>query len=174
MKKYKWFFVWNYEKEENWINEMSKKGFQLTKVGFAQYWFKKDVINYTYRIELLQNDIRSKEANDYIDFLNDVDIDVAAVFSNYIYLRKQGELELFSDNSSKTTYLLRIRNLILKSLFPLSSICIVYSIISINSTFNLFTRSIFFTLAFGFVISLFLLLIYGVFKIQSKLNSLKE
>ena len=40
----KWFWVWNFDKEEQWLNEMAAKGLCLVSVGFCKYEFE-DCIN---------------------------------------------------------------------------------------------------------------------------------
>ena len=35
----KWVWVWEFEKEERWLDEMSNQGWALDKVGFAHYEF---------------------------------------------------------------------------------------------------------------------------------------
>ena len=36
---YKWFWVWDFEKEEEWLNEMAMNGWVLESVGFCSYHF---------------------------------------------------------------------------------------------------------------------------------------
>ena len=36
----KWFWVWEHEKEELWLNEMALSGWVLEKVGFGVFWFR--------------------------------------------------------------------------------------------------------------------------------------
>ena len=33
----KWFWVWDFEKEEDWLNEMAINGWVLESVGFCTY-----------------------------------------------------------------------------------------------------------------------------------------
>ena len=35
----KWFWVWQFEKEEEWLNEMAANGWVLESVGFCRYTF---------------------------------------------------------------------------------------------------------------------------------------
>ena len=35
----KWFWVWQFEKEEEWLNEMAANGWVLESVGFCRYSF---------------------------------------------------------------------------------------------------------------------------------------
>ena len=38
---HKWFWVWEFEKEERWLNEMAQEGWALTCGGFCTYTFEK-------------------------------------------------------------------------------------------------------------------------------------
>ena len=35
----KWFWVWEFEKEEDWLNEMAMNGWVLENVGWCTYHF---------------------------------------------------------------------------------------------------------------------------------------
>ena len=35
----KWFWVWDFEKEEIWLNQMAQSGWVLDGVGFCKYHF---------------------------------------------------------------------------------------------------------------------------------------
>ena len=37
----KLFFLWEYEKEEEWINQMAREGWMLIRTGFRKYVFEK-------------------------------------------------------------------------------------------------------------------------------------
>lgn len=108
----KFFTIGGYEKEEEWLNEMSSKGYLLKEVGFYKYLFEEGAPNeYTYRIELL-DDIPTTEKNvQYIDFLKSIGIDVVGSYSRWIYLRRRNDgipFEMFSDLDSKINHYKKI------------------------------------------------------------------
>ena len=35
----KWFWVWEFDKEERWLNQMALSGWALAEVGFCRYVF---------------------------------------------------------------------------------------------------------------------------------------
>ena len=37
----RWYWVWDYEKEELWLNAMAQEGWTLQRVGFATYYFER-------------------------------------------------------------------------------------------------------------------------------------
>ena len=54
----KWFWVWDFEKEERWLNTMAQSGWVLTKVGFCTYHFAPcQPGEYTIRLEVLKNEL---------------------------------------------------------------------------------------------------------------------
>ena len=53
---HKWFWVWEFEKEERWLNEMAQEGWALTCGGFCTYTFEKcEPGEYIIRVEALDN-----------------------------------------------------------------------------------------------------------------------
>lgn len=117
MKKtvYKKFFIWEYDKEEKWLNEMSAKGWQLIKVKLFKYTFEQGTPNeYIYRLELLDKNAKTKESKKYIDFLKETDIETVGTFRNWIYLRKKAADGNFDDENkihSTLTKLFRVDEL---------------------------------------------------------------
>lgn len=114
---HKVFFVWNFDKEEKWLNEMTAKGLCLVSVGFCRYEFE-DCIPGEYNIcmQLLKDSPRHPESRKYIEFLEGTGAEQIGSFSKWIYLRKKakdGNFELFSDHDSRCKHLSRIVNLIL-------------------------------------------------------------
>lgn len=47
IRKRKLFWVWQWQKEENWINAMAAKGLLLTEVGFSDMNLKKESREHT-------------------------------------------------------------------------------------------------------------------------------
>ena len=49
----RWFWVWQFEKEEEWLNEMAANGWVLESVGFCKYTFVRcEPGEYTVRTEM--------------------------------------------------------------------------------------------------------------------------
>ena len=60
----KWFWVWEFEKEERWLNEKALQGWALADVGFCRYTFERcEPGEYTIRLEMHPAD------QGYIDFM---------------------------------------------------------------------------------------------------------
>ena len=98
MKKiiHRTFFIWNFEKEIAWLNEMSRQGWQLCRAGFFVYEFEQGQPGeYQYQLQLLR-----KTDPDYLAFLEETGIQVVGRCLNWIYLKKKSDgqpFEIFSD-----------------------------------------------------------------------------
>ncbi len=113
---HKLFWLWEFDKEEKWLNEMSAKGLCLVSVGFCKYEFE-DCEPGEYRIclQFLDKMPRHPESKKYIEFLEATGAEHIGSFTRWAYFRKKaadGEFELFSDNASRIKYLSGIISLI--------------------------------------------------------------
>jgi len=111
MKKtmHKMFFIWEYEKEEKWLNKMSSNGWQLIKATLFKYVFEKGEPNeYVYRLELLDKNPSSSESKAYVNFLDEVNIESVGECRNWIYLRSKSSLCNFSNENKLHSNLTRI------------------------------------------------------------------
>lgn len=106
---HKCFFVWNFDAEEKWLNEMAAKGLCLVSVGFCKYEFK-DCVPGEYRIclQLLDKMPKHPESQKYIEFMEETGAEHVGSFTRWVYFRKkasEGSFELFSDHASRFKYL---------------------------------------------------------------------
>lgn len=113
---HKMFFIWNFDKEEQWLNEMAAKGLCLVSVGFCKYEFE-DCFPGEYRIclQLLEKMPRNPESQKYIEFMEETGAEHIGSFTRWVYFRKkasEGNFELFSDNVSRIKYLTGILSFI--------------------------------------------------------------
>jgi hypothetical protein len=106
----------DFEKEENWLNEMAAKGMAMTHYNFCCYTFEDCVPGeYFYRIELLERGANHHESARYICFLEENGIEHIATDSSWIYFRKKaaaGAFELYNDLDSRIKHYSRIARLL--------------------------------------------------------------
>ena len=105
----KLFFVWDFDKEEKWLNEMAAKGLCLISAGFCKYEFE-DCIPGEYHIclQLLEKSPKHPEMQKYIAFMEETGAEHVGSFTRWVYFRKKatdGNFSLFSDNASRVKYL---------------------------------------------------------------------
>ena len=102
----KWFWVWDFEKEERWLNEMALQGWVLDGVGWCTYHFRKcEPGEYSVRLEMRPYD------EGYVNFMNETGAEFVGRMMMWIYFRKKAEdgaFDLYSDLDSKIAHLDRI------------------------------------------------------------------
>ena len=95
----KWFWVWDFEKEENWLNEMALNGWVLESVGFCTYHFVRcEPGEYAVRLEMHPYD------ESYVMFMQETGAKFIGRMMMWIYFHKKtsdGPFDLFSDIDSK-------------------------------------------------------------------------
>ena len=162
MTKYRWFWVWDFEKEERWLNEMAVNGWTLVEVGYCRYTFEKtDDNEYTVRLEMHPFD------EDYISFMEQTGAEYIGRVLQWIYFRKEsrlGRFDIFSDLDSRISHLSKIHKMILMLGFAnlIIGIANLLSSRSINSAvavFNLLVAT---------------LLMYGVGRMRGKIEYLEN
>ena len=108
----KWFWVWEFDEEEKWLNEMAKRGWALDSVGFAKYTFiQSEPGEYAVRLEMLANVPSADESQDYINFVEETGAEYIGSFIKWVYFRKKtadGEFDLFSDLDSRARHMDRM------------------------------------------------------------------
>ena len=102
----KWFWVWSFEKEEDWLNEMALNGWVLESVGWCTYHFMRcQPGEYSIRLEMHPYD----EA--YLSFMEETGAEYVGRMIMWIYFRKKtkdGAFDLFSDIDSRIRHLDKI------------------------------------------------------------------
>ena len=110
-KIYKWWWVWDTDKEEDWLNEMAMNGWVLSDVSWIWYTFERcEPGEYIIRHEMRGPD------EDYVRLLNETGAEFVARVFQWIYFRRkaeEGPFELFSDIDSRIGELNRIGTMLL-------------------------------------------------------------
>ena len=89
------------QKEQNWINKLSKEGWALKSFFLGFYKFERcEVREYIYQIDLMPKRTMQQE---YFEFMEETGVEVFCRWFYWVYLRKKtsdGEFKLYSDNES--------------------------------------------------------------------------
>ena len=88
----KWFWVWDFEKEERWLNEMAESGWALVGVGFATYHFEQcEPGEYIIRLEMHDPD------SSYLSFMEETGAEyIGKAPASWLFFRKKNELGQFN------------------------------------------------------------------------------
>lgn len=112
MKKKVFRLVFDFEKEENWLNSMAAKGWNLVSYTIGLYVFEKGVPGeYTYRIELLENLPSHPESQSYLEFMRESGVECVDTHLRWVYFRKKtsdGSFSIYTDSESKIKHYERI------------------------------------------------------------------
>ena len=107
----KWYWVWDYEKEELWLNAMAQEGWALQRVGFCTYYFERtEPGEYIVRLECRKKD------EGYVSFVTDMGAEYIGRIAMWVYFRRKselGEFELNSDLDSRIDQLTKIGRMLL-------------------------------------------------------------
>ncbi len=106
----KLFFVWDFDREEQWLNEMALAGWVLDRVGWGWYEFAAcEPGEYTVRLEMRGYDAQ------YMEFMAQTGAEYIGHCLQWRYFRKKaadGPFDLFSDIDSRVAHLRRVSRLV--------------------------------------------------------------
>jgi len=105
IRKYKWFWAWQDEKEEAWLSEMAKQGLHLESLPFPGiYEFRKgDPGDYIYRLDF--QSLQGKDRESYLQLFDDAGWEHIGDMGGWVYFRhlvNGSEIpDIYSDLESK-------------------------------------------------------------------------
>ena len=152
------FFIWEYEKEEKWLNEMAAKGLHLTDAGLFRYVFEDGTPGaYQYRLEMLPQNPDHPESRKYIEFMEESGAEHIATMKHWVYFRRavtDTPFEIYSDLDNKIKHMQNVYRLA----GILSGICVAAGVVNLSIGLN--TTSVYPSLNLGIAIPC---LIFGLF-----------
>ena len=156
-KIFRWFWVWNFDKEEQWLNSMAQEGWALNRVGLFLYDFVPCAPGeYTIRLEM------RNPAPEYLELMAESGAEYVGRYTQWLFFRKRadrGEFDLYSDLDSRMTHLQKVGRLLV--LIGGLNLCI-----GLINTLNSFS--------FGWVnLVAASVLFYGLGRIHGKIDALK-
>ncbi|MBQ8554575.1 MAG: DUF2812 domain-containing protein [Clostridia bacterium] len=105
----KWFWAWEYDKEEKWLDDMAAKGKALVSARYLTYEFEdSEPGEYAIRLEMLEHMPDSEEGRQYIAFVEETGAEYVGKVMKWVYFRKKKELgafELHGDNATRLKHL---------------------------------------------------------------------
>ncbi len=111
----------DFEKEEEWLNDMAAKGLALTEFSWARYVFEESGKGeYIYRIELLEDGIKGAKSVEYLQFMEEAGAERVPMnkgqvsYNKWVIFRRrasEGPFIIYSDTDSKIKHYRRIHRL---------------------------------------------------------------
>ena len=168
----KWFWAWEFDKEEAWLNDMAAKGKALVSARYATYEFEDCAPGeYAVRLEMLAQEPTSEEGKAYIEFVESTGAEYVGKVTKWVYFRKKtadGPFELHGDNATRIKHL----NGIIRLLAPLGVINAAMGVYNLcvgtgfNSPVNV--------LCSGLSAAVTVLLVFGLIKLNEKKKQLEK
>ena len=156
------------DKEENFLNNMVKKGYAMKSFFLGLYTFEKCEPNeYTYRVDLIK-DKSQKELEEYIELITETGAEYIQRWGVWAIFRKKGEFELYTDVESNIEQYSKIKTMFLAlSILELCMVPLqVINYINYKQGISLFTAILLISVGLTFLIQ--------VIKCNAKLNKLKR
>lgn len=105
----KWFWVWEFKKEEQWLNDMAAQGKALVRASLGRYEFEDcEPGAYTIRLQMLDNAPCTEEGKAFIRFVEETGAEHVGSVQRWVYFRKraaQGDFQLMGDNATRIKHL---------------------------------------------------------------------
>lgn len=141
-KQFKWFTIFEYEKEQDYLREMHKSGWKFVKVkGLGMYYFEKCVPeDVVYQLDYNKDGLSHKE--EYLKMFDDCGWEYIQDYAGYSYFRKSvaedGVAEgIFCDEESRFQMMQRvIKGRMLPLLLLFFTVLLPQFMISLFSTHN--------------------------------------
>lgn len=130
MRKIRWFWSWNDEKEEQWLREMSAQGWHLKEVEnpFFYIFEEGNPAEFVYRLDFLATRIDESE---YQQIFEDAGWAYLGVKRGWRYFRQKATAdslpEIYTDNESKVKKIQRTMGYQLFSLFVILGYGFLYT-----------------------------------------------
>lgn len=109
------FTLDEFEKEENWLNDMSAKGMELIKVGFVRYTFRpRQKDKYQYKIMFYDKAKSGPEWEEFMEILAESGIEIVSRYFNWLYLKKENDgtpFRLFNTVREELAHVNKIKKL---------------------------------------------------------------
>lgn len=132
------FWLWDFDKEEAWLNEMASAGLHITGVSYPfRFVFEEGMPGaYAVKLEMLDRWPSHPESVRYIRFVEETGAEYIGSIVRFVYFRKKtdaGGFDLFSDLDSRIRHLNRI-------LLMAGFLCLLQVMNTVNFFLRFFVR----------------------------------
>ncbi|MBR4853390.1 MAG: DUF2812 domain-containing protein [Alistipes sp.] len=183
-KVWRFYTVADYEKEEAFLNEMARAGWNLSTVGFCRYIFRRGTPGeYIYKLDMVERTESDEVKESYFNFLTDCGIRVVGEFKDWIYLQKRaadGPFDMKNDTYAKLRQVNKVYSFSLRTVCNLlrifAIIIILLSLVQSMASGNVwlydFCGGVVLGLSISSVIAMSLVWVPIITKLRRKVNKL--
>ena len=183
-KLWRFYSIADYEKEEAFLNEMARAGWNLTAVGFCRYIFRRgNEGEYIYKLDMVERTESDEVKESYFNFLTDCGIRVVGDFKDWIYLQKpasEGPFDMKNDTYAKLRQVNKVYSFSLRTVCNLLRIFVAIILVLIvlqmlmsnNVRVTEFCNGVMLGVGVGSLIALVIIWVPIVNKLRCKVNKL--
>lgn len=183
-KLWRFYSIADYEKEEAFLNEMARAGWNLTAVGFCRYIFRRgNEGEYIYKLDMVERTESDEVKESYFNFLTECGIRVVGEFKDWIYLQKrasEGPFDMKNDTYTKLRHVNKVYSFSLRTLCNLlrilAGIMLILILVQILMSNNIivteFCNGAMLGIGVGSLVALVIIWVPIVNKLRCKINKL--
>ncbi|MBO7270112.1 MAG: DUF2812 domain-containing protein [Bacteroidales bacterium] len=182
-KLWRFYSVADYEKEEAFLNEMARAGWNLTAVGFCRYIFRRgNEGEFIYKLDMVERSESDEVKESYFNFLSDCGIRVVGEFKDWIYLQKpasEGPFDMKNDTYAKLRHVNKVYSFSLRTVCNLLRlfagimvVLILLQLLSNNVSLSEFCSGVMLGVGVSSLIALVIIWVPIVNKLRCQVNKL--
>lgn len=182
-KLWRFYSVADYEKEEAFLNEMARAGWNLTAVGFCRYIFRRgNEGEFIYKLDMVERSESDEVKESYFNFLSECGIRVVGEFKDWIYLQKpasEGPFDMKNDTYAKLRHVNKVYSFSLRTVCNLLRlfagimvILILLQLLSNNVCLSEFCSGVMLGVGVSSLIALVIIWVPIVNKLRCQVNKL--
>ncbi|MBO5977513.1 MAG: DUF2812 domain-containing protein [Bacteroidales bacterium] len=182
-KLWRFYSVADYEKEEAFLNEMARAGWNLTAVGFCRYIFRRgNEGEFIYKLDMVERSESDEVKESYFNFLSDCGMRVVGEFKDWIYLQKpasEGPFDMKNDTYAKLRHVNKVYSFSLRTVCNLLRlfagimvVLILLQLLSNNVNLTEFCNGVMLGVGVSSLIALVIIWVPIVNKLRCQVNKL--
>ena len=182
-KLWRFYSVADYEKEEAFLNEMARAGWNLTAVGFCRYIFRRgNEGEFIYKLDMVERSESDEVKESYFNFLSECGIRVVGEFKDWIYLQKpasEGPFDMKNDTYARLRHVNKVYSFSLRTVCNLLRlfagimvVLILLQLLSNNVSLSEFCSGVMLGVGVSSLIALVIIWVPIVNKLRCQVNKL--
>ncbi len=179
---FRYFTIADYEREQKWLNAMSRSGWNFVRTNGFIYTFEKGTPGeYIYKIDLPNESMTDVEVDAYYKFMEECGIEVVSSFKFWRYLRKKSADGPFDTANNTMGQLLMVNKAygmatkmlcILIAIFAIIIMALNIAISFVNGIAAEFMSGVVYGIASSAFLAMALIMVPIIQRLRSRMNEL--
>ena len=179
---FRYFTIADYEREQKWLNAMSRSGWNFVRTNGFIYTFEKGTPGeYIYKIDLPNDSMTDVEVDAYYKFMEECGIEVVSSFKFWRYLRKKSADGPFDTANNTMGQLLMVNKAygmatkmlcIMIAIFAIIIMALNIAISFVNGIAAEFMSGVVYGIASSAFLAMALIMVPIIQRLRSRMNEL--